>query len=167
MPDSNRVGPLESLRHPLAFYGLVVLVVESIIAVLATLQFSDNQVLLFWIFMALIFTLLVTVVLVSIMVARYPRQLMGRFEEVTEAILRGLSEFDRRAILEIDRAGQLSYGEADKDRYKDLRNRGLVRTASRKAMRHDDSLVLTELGALFAAELKGARGGAGKKPPSG
>ena len=152
--NNRRRGLLETLRHPLAFYGLVVLVVESIIAIAATLRFADNEVILFWIFLILILALVFTVGVVSFIVIRYPRHLMGKFEQVTDAILRGMSDFDKKTILQIYHKGVLEYSDTDRDLYKDLRNQGLVRTSNRKAMRHDTRLVLTGLGSLIAEELK-------------
>lgn len=152
---SYEVERLREVKRPLAFYGLVVLVVEAAIAVLATVAFTDDQ-LRYKLYLWLIAALLIVVVIVSVIVIRYPRHLLGEFETALSTIVQQLSPLDRDTLLRVAKAGEIEYQAEDRNKYKDLRNAGLLRTSNRRAMRHDNRLVLTPLGDLVARELRQA-----------
>ena len=151
--NGGRKGILDSINHPLAFYGLVVLVVESVIAAAAALKFNDEK-LLFWLFIVLIFVLVLVVGTVSFIAVRYPHHLMAKFDDVANQVIRDMSPFHRETLLQMGQEGKLDYTLDTRNKYKDLRNRGLARTLNRKAMKNDTTLVLTELGSIVVEALK-------------
>jgi hypothetical protein len=100
---------LRSIRHPLAFFALAVLVVEGVMAITATVAFRDQVMLLFILFLILIVVLLFVVSIVAYIVIKYPQNIMAEFEKATDNIIRGLSDFQKKTLLEISQKGDLEY----------------------------------------------------------
>lgn len=76
--DDSRVNIIQSVRSPLGFFVLVVLVVEALFGVLSTLSSGQDRTLLIIGMLALVFLL---VIIVAVFTARRPGDLLGNFRD--------------------------------------------------------------------------------------
>ena len=147
----------QSWINPLSFFGTAVLIVEGALLMGVRSWFPNERTRLIA-FFALLVVFAGTVGLVAYLAIRYPRALMAQFDRVTDSVVAQLSDSDMATLTTLCTKGSLSYTEETKELYKPLRNQGLARTQSGKAMRKDSVLVPTELGKLVYRELQQKRG---------